>query len=135
MQKALMQMNLQLQHAVFDITGVTGMRIRAIVAGERSPEVLALHPDVRCAASEATLRAALTGRYRPEHVFALQQALELYNVHQEKIAACDTQIETTLRSLAAELRRGRDNCPFSGAFQGQCALRQTPGSPYTYGPR
>jgi transposase len=102
MQKALMQMNLQLHHAVTDITGVTGMRIlRAIVAGERSAEVLAAHRDVRCAASDATLRAALTGHYRPEHVFALQQALELYDFHQDKIAECDTQIETTLRALAA----------------------------------
>jgi transposase len=103
MQKALMQMNLQLHHAVTDITGATGMRIlRAIVAGERSPEVLAAHRDVRCAASDATLRAALTGHYRPEHVFALQQALELYDFHQDKIAECDTQIERALRALAAE---------------------------------
>jgi transposase len=103
MQKALMQMNLQLHHAVTDITGVTGMRIiRAIVAGERSPEVLATHRDVRCAASDTTLRAALTGHYRPEHVFALQQALELYDFHQEKVTECDTQIEITLRALAAE---------------------------------
>ena len=48
LREALMQMNLQLHHAVTDITGVTGMRIiRAIVAGERSPEVLAAHRDVR----------------------------------------------------------------------------------------
>src|SRR3979411_3029150 len=79
MQKALMQMNVQLHHAVTDITGVTGMRIvRAIVDGERDPAVLAKHRDVRCATSEETLRAALTGHYRPEHVFALRQALELY---------------------------------------------------------
>ena len=39
MQKALMQMNLQLHHVVSDITGVTGMAIiRAIVAGERDPD-------------------------------------------------------------------------------------------------
>src|ERR1700733_384514 len=37
MQKALMEMNLQLHHVVSDITGATGMRIiRAIVAGERN---------------------------------------------------------------------------------------------------
>jgi hypothetical protein len=42
MQKALMRMNLQLHHAVTDITSATGMRIlRALVAGERAPEVLA----------------------------------------------------------------------------------------------
>ena len=103
MQKALMQMNVQLHHAVTDITGVTGMRIiRAIVAGERSPETLARYRDVRCAASDATLRAALTGHYRAEHVFALQQALELYDFHQVKIADCDAKIEAALRVLAAE---------------------------------
>ena len=62
LQKALMQMNVQLHHAVTDITGVTEMRIiRAIVAGTRAPEILAKFRDPRCAASEATLRAALTG--------------------------------------------------------------------------
>lgn len=50
MQKALMQMNLQLHHVVTDITGVTGMAIiRAIVAGERDPQLLASHRDRRCA--------------------------------------------------------------------------------------
>jgi transposase len=103
MQKALMEMNVQLHHAVTDITGVTGMRIiRAIVDGERSPEVLATYRDVRCAASEGTLRAALTGHYRAEHVFALQQALELYDFHQTKIAECDAKIEAALRALATE---------------------------------
>src|SRR5204862_5390160 len=70
MQKALMQMNVQLQHVVTDITGVTGMRIiRAIVAGTHTPEKLAEYRDVRCTASPDTIRAALTGNYRPEHVF------------------------------------------------------------------
>ena len=91
MQKALIQMNVQLHHAVADITGVTGMRIiRAIVAGTRAPETLAAFRDARCAGSEETLRDALTGNYRPEHVFALRHALELYDVHQAKIAECDT---------------------------------------------
>ena len=46
MQKALMQMNLQLHHAVSDITGVTGMAIvRAIIAGERDPAILASNRD------------------------------------------------------------------------------------------
>jgi transposase len=38
MQKALMQMNVQLHHVVTDVTGVTGMKIlRAIVGGRRPP--------------------------------------------------------------------------------------------------
>jgi transposase len=103
MQKALMQMNVQLHHAVTDITGVTGMRIiRAIVAGERAPEALAAHRDVRCAASEETLRAALTGHYRTEHVFALRQAVDLYDVHQTKIAECDVQIAAALDAMSED---------------------------------
>src|SRR5881396_564562 len=100
MQKALMQMNVQLHHVVSDITGATGMRIiRAIVTGTQAPERLAEFRDVRCAASEETLREALTGNYRPEHVFALRQALELYDFHQAKIAECDTEIEAVLHTL------------------------------------
>ena len=72
MQKALMQMNLQLHHVVSDITGATGMSIiRAIVAGERGPNVLALQRDRRCHASEETVRQALIRYYREEHIFAL----------------------------------------------------------------
>jgi transposase len=77
MQKALMQMNVQLHHVVTDITGLTGMRIiRAIVAGDHAPEHLATFRDRRCHASEETIREALIGNYRPEHVFALRQALK-----------------------------------------------------------
>jgi transposase len=102
MQKALMQMNVQLHHVVTDITGITGMRIiRAIVAGNHAPEQLAEFRDRRCHASEATIREALIGNYRPEHVFALRQALELYDVHQAKVAECDVAIEAVLGELNA----------------------------------
>lgn len=100
MQKALMQMNLQLHHVVSDITGVTGMRIlRAIVSGERDPDVLAAFRDVRCKSSVETIRAALTGNYQPEHVFALRQAIELYDTYQGKSQDCDVEIERCLRAL------------------------------------
>lgn len=102
MQKALMQMNLQLHHVVSDITGITGLRIiRAIVAGERDPAVLATYRDGRCKATEATIRDALTGHYRTEHIFALQHAVDLYDIYQRKIAECDGAIEQALRALNA----------------------------------
>src|ERR671932_329496 len=102
MQKALMQMNLQLQHVVADITGASGLRIiRAIVAGERDPAVLAALRDHRCKAPEETIRRALVGNDREEHVFALAQALDLYDTHQAKVAACDARIEAALDRLQA----------------------------------
>ncbi len=107
MQKALMQMNLQLHHVVSDITGVTGMKIlRAILAGERDTDVLAAHRDVRCKASVATIREALTGTYVPEHLFALRQAVELYDTYQAKLHECDAEIERTVRALPKEDEAG-----------------------------
>ena len=103
MQKALTQMNLQLHHVVTDITGATGLRIvRAIVAGERDPAALAALRDYRCKASEETVRQALVGNDREEHVFALAQALELYDTYQAKMAACDARIEAALNRLQAD---------------------------------
>jgi transposase len=101
MQKALVQMNVQLPVVVSDITGVTGLRIlRDIVAGHRDPHHLARHRDHRCRASEAEIAAALTGNYRSEHVFVLRQNLELFDTYQQQLLACDAAIERHLAQLA-----------------------------------
>src|SRR3712207_4339832 len=72
MQKALQQMNVLLHHVVADITGVTGMTIiRAILAGERDPHVLAQHRDPRCKSAPDVIAKSLVGNYRAEHLFAL----------------------------------------------------------------
>jgi transposase len=71
-----------------------GMQImRAIVAGERDPVGLAQFRHPRCHNSQELIAKALTGQYRAEHVFALTQALTLYNCYTAQIAACDAQIE------------------------------------------
>ena len=100
MQKALMEMNLQLHHVVSDITGATGMRIiRAIVAGERDPEVLAAFRDIRCHSSIEVIKAALVGNDRAEHIFALTQSLDLYDFYQAKIEDCDRKLEAAVAAL------------------------------------
>ena len=73
--------------------------IRAIVDGNHDPAALAQFRDSRCKASKSTIREALTGNYRQEHVFALGQSLELYEFHQAKIAECDEQVEAVLDKL------------------------------------
>jgi len=94
MQKALQQMNVQLTQVVSDITGTTGLQIlRAMVAGERDPQVLARLRHGRCQHSEAEIAQALSGHYRPEHVFALKQALALYDFYTEQVRECDTYLE------------------------------------------
>ncbi|QFT65033.1 Transposase (plasmid) [Roseivivax sp. THAF30] len=109
MQKALMEMNLQLHHVVSDITGATGMKIiRAIVAGERDTDVLADYRDVRCKSSPETIRAALVGNDRAEHVFALAQSLDLYDFYKAKIEECDQRLEAAVAALSV---KGGDDRP------------------------
>lgn len=100
MQKALSQMNLQLHNVISDVTGETGMRIiRAIVAGVYDPMTLATYRDKRCKNSIETIAKSLTGNYREEHIFALTQAVELYDIYKDKLKACDEKIEIQLASF------------------------------------
>jgi transposase len=94
MQKALQQMNVHLTQVLRDIAGATGLAIiRSIVAGERNPVTLAQLADPRCHSSQAEIAKALTGSYRAEHVFALQQSLALYDAYTGQLAECDRQLE------------------------------------------
>lgn len=103
MQKALVQMNLQLHVVISNLAGVTGLRIiRDIVSGQTDPRRLAKHRDARCNASEEEIASALTGHYRPEHLFVLKQNLELLDAFQRQIEACDIQVETCLADLARQ---------------------------------
>jgi transposase len=90
-----------LQFVIDDITGATGMRIiRAVLDGERDPDRLAALRDGRCKNSAATIAKALRGDWREEHLFALQQAVDLVEAYQAKIAACDERIQAHLQTFA-----------------------------------
>jgi transposase len=103
MDKALTEMNLKLSVVLTDVAGDTGIKIlRAILAGERDPEKLALHRDYRCHATRAQIAAALTGNYRDEHLFALRQSFEAYQFLLKQIAECDNAIEALLKRLAQQ---------------------------------
>jgi transposase len=104
MQKALDQMNVQLHHVLSDITGLSGLAILdAILAGERNPQPLARLRDGRVKASEDTIIQALTGDYRPEHLFTLKQSLAAYRHYQKLIADCDREIEQALKGFDARI--------------------------------
>lgn len=112
MQKALTQMNLLLHNVVSDITGLTGMRIiKAILSGERNPAALATLRHPRCKNSVETIRRSLEGHYRDEHLFALQQAVELYEIYQTRIAQCDQQIERQLLRFQAKADKSAPTPP------------------------
>lgn len=94
MMKALDLMNIKLSTVISDITGQTGQKIiRAIIAGEHDPVTLAQFRNKRCHSSEDQIAKALSGHYLPEHLFALKQAVELYDFYNQQIQACDIEIE------------------------------------------
>ena len=94
MHKALEQMNIKLKRVITEVTGVTGMRIiRSILAGERDPSKLAAMRHGRCKNDEETIAKSLEGTWRQEHLFALRQAVDLYDAFQGMIKQCDEAIE------------------------------------------
>src|SRR5215510_1898310 len=104
MQQALEQMHLKLTEVVSEITGKTGMTIlRAILTGERDPQQLATSRDKRCTHDHATIAQALTGHWRAEHLFALQQAVDQYDFLAQQLRACDGHIEECLQTFVPDV--------------------------------
>lgn len=97
MQKALVQMNIQLTEVLSDVMGQTGQAIiRDIVAGQRDARMLACHRNGRVKASEADIVKALSGNWREEHLFVLKQALGVYDDIGRHLAECDARLDQLL---------------------------------------
>ncbi|HEV8717184.1 MAG TPA: hypothetical protein VGX03_30735 [Candidatus Binatia bacterium] len=93
-------MTLKLQHVVSDVTSVTGLAIiKAIFSGERNPAARAQLRARNCHHSEAEIARVLQGNWRAEPLFALPQAVELYEFSHRQIAECDRQIEVPLQTF------------------------------------
>ena len=99
-QKALEEMNVKLTEVAADIMGATGTRIiQAILQGERDAQKLASLRDANCKKTQQEYAKALEGTWRPEHLFALQQAFALYQFHHQQITECDQRVEEELARL------------------------------------
>jgi len=126
MQKALHQMNIQLDNVLSDITGVTGLAIiRAIIAGEHNPQTLAQYRDEHCRRSYEDIVRSLQGTYLDEYLFELTQAVELFDFYSKQISACDLRLAelydqtkknisspSTLPPPAKRYKRVAQNLPF-----------------------
>ncbi|MDX5507172.1 MULTISPECIES: IS110 family transposase [unclassified Wolbachia] len=108
MQKALIQMNIQLHKVISHITGITGMKIiEAIIEGERDPEKLAKFRDARIKNDQSTIAKALAGDYREEHLFVLKQEYAAYTFFQEQITGCDKSIENYYKTFETKSNENR----------------------------
>jgi len=106
MKKALTSMNVRVELAVSDVTGKTGLSIiRAILSGERDPQVLASMRDARCAKSEEAIAEALFGKYSDEHLFELDQAVRTWDHFHSLIAECNARLEKQAAAFAKKADR------------------------------
>jgi transposase len=111
-QKSCDQMNIRIHHAVSDIDGVTGMRILdAIVHGERDPRRLAALRDCRCRKTEAEITEELTGNWREEHLFTLEQAYRHLVFLNGMLEAFDSRVKEMFAALAGESDRPEPPTP------------------------
>jgi len=100
MQKSLDQMNVRVHRAVSDLQGATGMAIlRAIVAGERDPRELAKLRDPACRKSQEDMAEHLSGHWRADYLFSLEQSLKMHDAIAETIAAYEHEILRQLSKL------------------------------------
>lgn len=105
--KALDQMNVQIHHVIADVTGVTGTAIvEAILAGQRDPAYLANLRDKRIKADVPTLTRALTGDYRAEHLFCLQQAYDGCKFVRAQIVAVEKEVHRMQAALCPPTQTG-----------------------------
>jgi transposase len=105
-QKSLELMNVQLHTDISDIVGKTGMAIvRAILGGERNPEILYSYCDRRIKASKETLLKSLDGVWCEDCLFSLKQAVETYDFHQTQLKDCEAQIQVQLQQQVATVHQ------------------------------
>jgi transposase len=102
MQQALERMNVKFHDVISDLTGVSGLKVmRAILEGERDPARLLTLCDQQIVKKKSlAVQESLRGCWREEHLFALRQGLELWETFQQKIAACDRELQKLLQQLA-----------------------------------
>jgi hypothetical protein len=115
MHKALTPMNVQIQHVISEITGVTGLAIvDSIIDGQRDPAVLAKLRDPHIKASEETIGKSLEGNWRREHLFTLQQSRKSYQHYQSRSARRGRQDSYRLVPVSSTEAKRWDSIPAGG---------------------
>ncbi len=107
MQKALELMNIKIHTVISDILGKTGTAmVKAIIAGERAPEILCKLCDPRIKASREDIVKSLEGIWKEEYLFMLEQAVENYEFLQKQVKSCEEKIQQQLLRQVALIKDG-----------------------------
>ena len=100
MQKALIKMNLMLNHVLDDIMGKTGMSIiKAIIDGERDAKKLAALRSGRCKCSEEEIAESLNGYYKEDELFLLKVNYNAFCFFDSQLYEIDRKITELLETF------------------------------------
>ena len=101
-QKVLEDANIKLASVATDVLGMSGRAmLKALIAGEENPEVLADMAKRRMRAKIPELQLALHGRVTEHHRFMLRTLLRHVDHLDDLITTCDNRIEAVMAPLAS----------------------------------
>jgi 5'-3' exonuclease len=80
--------------------------VKAIIAGQRNPEILCTLCDPRIKATREDIIKSLQGIWKEEYLFMLEQAVENYEFLQMQIKSCEEKIQQQLLKQVAIIKDG-----------------------------
>jgi transposase len=123
-QKTLEDAGIKLDSVAADVLGVSGRAmLRALVAGERDPQVLAELARGRLRKKLPLLRQALRGRFGDHHALLVRLALDHLEHLEGAIAALDAEVDTMIAPFA-EARDRLDTITGVGKRAAECIIAE-----------
>ena len=117
-EKTLEDAGIKLDVVASDIMTVSGrIMLKALVAGERDPEVLAEHAKGVMRKKIPQLKEALRGRFKDHHALMVGMALEHAEYLERQIARLDAQIDALFATQV-----GETGVPFAEARSRLCTI-------------
>jgi transposase len=102
--KTLQDAGIKLTTYASDILGVSGRQMmRALIAGQDDPALLADLARGRMRSKIPQLTLALTGHFTEHHAFLLEHMLDHIEAQESEIAALDARIEQVIAPFAAQV--------------------------------
>jgi hypothetical protein len=62
----------------------------------------------KCKRTQAEIARALYGQWRAEHLFALKQAVTLYEFYRQQLRECDGELQALVRTFNLEPAQGTE---------------------------
>lgn len=123
-QKTLEDAGIKLDSVASDVLGVSGrLMLRALVAGERDPEVLAELSQRRLRNKIPQLREALRGRFRDHHGLMIGMSLDHAEYLEARISTLDTEVDRVIAPFA-EARDHLDTITGVGKRAAECVIAE-----------